>query len=101
MTIKGWHRADIVAAIHKRGTSLAGLARDHRLGDSTLRSALSYPRTPSNTIIADFLDVPLHELWPAWFDRRGQLVIRKRSDLARRPSSQKRREKLSLTGGRA
>jgi Ner family transcriptional regulator len=100
MKSKGWHRADIVAAIHKRGTSLAELARDHRLGDATLRAALSYPRTPSNTIIADFLQVPLHELWPAWFDESGRLRPHDRKRSGRRPSSQKRSKKLNRFGGR-
>lgn len=90
MTPKGWHRADIIAAIHKRGTSLAQLGREHGLGDSTLRAALQAPRTPSNRIIASFLNVSLQELWPAWFDERGRLIGRKAARATQRPSSQKR-----------
>jgi Ner family transcriptional regulator len=89
----GWHRADVVAAIHKRGTSLAGLARQHGLGDSTLRNALTYPRKPSNQIIANYLGQSLHELWPAWFDRAGRLISPRRKSASRKPraSSQNRR----------
>ena len=71
---QGWHRADIVAAVHKKGTSLLKLAREHKLADSTLRAALHVPRTPSNRIIAGLIGVPMHELWPKWFDRQGKLL---------------------------
>lgn len=71
---QGWHRADIVAAVHKKGTSLLQLARQHQLAGSTLRSALHVPRTPSNRIISGFIGVPMHELWPKWFDHEGRLL---------------------------
>jgi len=93
MSSTGWHRADIVAAIHKRGSNLAQLGRDNGLADSTLRAALTYPRKPSNIIIARFLKRSLHELWPHWFDRSGELVVTRRNAArgrARR-SSQKQR----------
>jgi len=71
---KGWHHADIIAAVRKRGTNLSRLSLAHGKADSTLRSALHKPRSPSNRIIADFLGVPLHKLWPAWFDVDGNLI---------------------------
>ena len=74
MTAAGWHRADIIAALHKRGMSLTRLGAKHKLANSTLRTALQKPRTPSNRIIADFLDIPMHQLWPAWFDSEGRLI---------------------------
>jgi Ner family transcriptional regulator len=87
----GWHRADIVAALHKRGMSLRRLALQHGRGESTLRSALHVPRSPSNRIIAEFLGVPIHELWPAWFDRHGRLKGPRNPAHPRRgESSQKR-----------
>lgn len=41
-----WHRADIVAALHKRGLTLASLSRSHGLAPRTLNNALErhYPR---------------------------------------------------------
>jgi len=88
----GWHRAQIVAAIHMRGTSLAALARANGLCDSALRAALGYPRTPSNKIIAAFLGEPLHVLWPHWFATDGTLIVSrpKAGRRARRASSPKR-----------
>jgi Ner family transcriptional regulator len=76
MTATGWHRADIIAAIHKRDTNLSRLSILHDYAESTLRAALQKPRTPANRIIAKFLGVPMHELWPQWFDRSGRLLVR-------------------------
>jgi Ner family transcriptional regulator len=98
---KNWHRADVVAAIHKRETSLAELARANGRKEGTLRQALTHPRTPSNKIIATFLGKELHEIWPTWFDSQGRLRSRKPSRSRRRASSQNRSEKLILTGGGA
>jgi Ner family transcriptional regulator len=101
MALKNWHRADIVAAVHRRGTNLTQLARANNRADSTLRAALSDPRLPSNKIIAAFLGKQLHEIWPAWFDSQGRQIARKSSSSLNRRSSQKSSKKLILTGGRA
>lgn len=56
-----WHRADIVAALHKRGLTLASLSRSHGLAPRTLNNALErhYPR--AERIIAGALDTtPKH-----------------------------------------
>lgn len=37
---KGWHHADIIAGLHKKGTNLAALSRAHGLSSSTLANAL-------------------------------------------------------------
>ena len=79
---QGWHPAQIVAAVRMKGSNLAQLGLANGKADSTLRAALLKPRRPSNKIIADFIGVPLHELWPAWFDVNGAL-IGSRSDGAR------------------
>ena len=75
MAATGWHREDIIAAIHKRRMSLTRLSTLHDYAESTLRAALQKPRTPANRIIAKFLGVPMHELWPQWFDRAGRLLV--------------------------
>ncbi len=36
-----WHQADIIAALRKRGTTLAALSREAGLSSSTLANALS------------------------------------------------------------
>lgn len=91
-TKSGWHHADIVAAVRKRGSNLRQLSIANGKAESTLRAALLKPRTPSNQIIAAFIGVPMHELWPQWFDRAGRLIAP--SDPSKpttHPTSQKRR----------
>lgn len=73
---RSWHRIDIISELHKRGMSLTRLGALHHRAESTLRAALQKPRTPSNRIIAAFLNTPMHELWPDWFDRDGHLIRR-------------------------
>ena len=90
-----WHRADVVAEIHKRGTTLAKLAAENNRSDAALRMALSEPRKPSNEIIASFLGKSLHEIWPAWFDAMGRRHPRKPVHAVRLLSSQKRNRKLT------
>lgn len=38
---KGWHPADIIAGLRKKGTSLAALSRESGLASSTLANALT------------------------------------------------------------
>jgi len=77
--IEGWHLADIVAEVRKRGSSLAGVAREHGLARQTLYWALIEPRPRANRAIAEFLGVPLNVLWPRWFDASGKLISRTRA----------------------
>lgn len=66
-----WHRADVVAALHKRGWSVASLAKAHGLSPSTLCSALekSYPK--SERIIADALEMKPEEIWAERYAKRN------------------------------
>lgn len=89
----GWHHADIVAAVRKKGTNLRQLSLAHGKAGCTLRSALLKPRTPSNRIISEFLGVPLHRLWPAWFDANGKLIAsRNQGGTAQRGKSSRNRK---------
>ena len=56
MTKKDWHPADIIAALHKRGTSLAKLSRE--------ANALNRPWPKGEWLIAIALDVHPSEIWP-------------------------------------
>jgi len=72
----GWHRADVLAAVRKCGSNLAEIARTVGLSRQTMYWAFIRPNLRANRAIAEFLDVPLHELWPQWFDSDGKLVSR-------------------------
>ncbi|WP_233979383.1 helix-turn-helix domain-containing protein [Pectobacterium versatile] len=40
---KDWHKADIIAALHKKSTSMAALSRSVGLSSSTLANVLTRP----------------------------------------------------------
>ncbi|RPH28247.1 transcriptional regulator [Buttiauxella warmboldiae] len=64
MTKQDWHPADIIAALHKRGTSLAKLSREAGLASSTLANALIRPWPRGEWLIAVALDVHPSTIWP-------------------------------------
>lgn len=63
-TTKDWHPADIVAALHKRGTSLAKLSREAGLASSTLSNTLTRPWPKGEWLIVIALDVHPSQIWP-------------------------------------
>ncbi|WP_083370021.1 helix-turn-helix domain-containing protein [Chromobacterium sphagni] len=71
---KGWHKEDIKAAIRKRGTTMSALARQQDLPPSTIRNALARPVLSGEVVIAEFLGVPPHELWPERWTREGRRI---------------------------
>jgi Ner family transcriptional regulator len=75
--ITGWHRADVLAEVRKRGSTLAAIAATKGLARQTMYWAFIRPNLRANRAIAEFLGVPLNELWPQWFDADGKLISRK------------------------
>ncbi|WP_226069138.1 helix-turn-helix transcriptional regulator [Dickeya zeae] len=72
-----WHSADIIAGLHKRGTTMAAVSRAAGLNSSTLGNALNRPWPKGEKLIADALGVPAYEIWPSrYFDEQGQLIPR-------------------------
>lgn len=68
---EGWHQQDILAAVRKRGATIASLNRDNGFRPAVLRTAF-YKRWPKGQrIIADFIEVPVEELWPQWYGPGG------------------------------
>lgn len=64
MTEQDWHPADIVAALHKRGTSLARVSRKAGLASSTLANALTHPWPRGEWLIAAALNLHPADIWP-------------------------------------
>lgn len=84
MTQQDWHPADIIAALKKRGTSLAALSRQAGLASATLANALtrSWPR--GEKLIADALEISPEIIWPSrYFDGKGNRIVR----IMRKPCS--------------
>jgi Ner family transcriptional regulator len=60
----GWHRADIRAAVEKKGETLTSLALKNGLPDWACRRALRGRHIPGETAISSCIEVPLWVLWP-------------------------------------
>lgn len=60
-----WHRADIIAALRKRNTTLAALSRSSGLASATLTNALERHWPKGEQIIAQALDASPQEIWPS------------------------------------
>ncbi|MGV3345515.1 helix-turn-helix domain-containing protein [Enterobacteriaceae bacterium LUAb1] len=60
-----WHRADIIAALRKQGTTMAELSRRSGLASSTLSNTLSRPWPKGERIIAKALQLQPEEIWPS------------------------------------
>ncbi|EPJ5852568.1 helix-turn-helix domain-containing protein [Klebsiella aerogenes] len=57
--------ADIIAALKKRGTSLAAVSRNARLASSTFINALNRRWSKGERLIAEALGVTPEQIWPS------------------------------------
>ena len=60
-----WHPADIIAALKKRGTSLAAVSRNAGLASSTLTNALNRRWPKGERLIAEALGIAPEQIWPS------------------------------------
>ncbi len=65
MNQQNWHPADIIAALKKRGTSLAAVSRNAGLASSTLANALTKHWPKGERLIAEALAVAPEQIWPS------------------------------------
>ena len=71
-TAQDWHRADIVAALHKVGWSMRQLAFHHGYKDgTTLKNALDRPWIKGERIIAEAIGIPPEEIWASRYQQRN------------------------------
>lgn len=75
-TLQDWHRADIVAALRKRGISLAQLSRDQGLASRTLNNAFERHYPKAEGIIAKALDMTPEQIWPSrYIDKSPKATV--------------------------
>lgn len=65
ITTCDWHRADIIAELRKKGTTLASLSRNAGLNARTLNNALDRRYPKGERIIASAIGVEPAEIWPS------------------------------------
>ena len=68
---KDWHRADVIAALKKKGWSLRALSRAAGMAETTLYNALKYPYPRGERIIAQALGLEPDEIWPQRYAERN------------------------------
>lgn len=72
-----WHQADIIAALRKKGTSLAAVSREAGLCSNTLANALSRPWPKGEWLIAEAIGVAPDEIWPSrYYSSQGERIDR-------------------------
>ncbi|QUY50978.1 helix-turn-helix domain-containing protein [Serratia plymuthica] len=65
MDKRDWHPADVIAALKKKGTTLAAVSREAGLASSTLGNALARHWPKGERLIAEALNLPPAEIWPS------------------------------------
>ncbi|GKV89993.1 helix-turn-helix domain-containing protein [Pectobacterium carotovorum] len=68
MNDQDWHPADIIAALKKRGTSLAAVSRNAGLASSTLANALQRHWPKGERLIAEALGSSPEQVWPSRYN---------------------------------
>lgn len=76
MTVE-WDAPGIAAAIKRRGKTLTRVAEEAGLNPSACRTSLSTPFPAADKAISNFLNVPLHELWPDRYYPDGSRIDRR------------------------
>lgn len=84
-----WHRADIIAAIRKQGTTLAAVARDHGLASNTLQNALRVAWPKGERIIANTIGIDAAEIWPSRYLHPNKSVSDKVSTTANKSAPER------------
>jgi Ner family transcriptional regulator len=69
-----WHPADVLAALKKRGQSLAGLSVAHGYHPTAAGKALKRPWPAVEAIIAGALGLAPADIWPSRYDPSGQPI---------------------------
>ena len=66
-----WHRADIIAAVKKRGLTIRALAEQANVHPTTIYGALIKPYPKSERVIADALGLKPEQIWPQRYAARN------------------------------
>jgi Ner family transcriptional regulator len=76
------------AELGRRGLTFKKLAEESGFDQRSFSAAFFKPSVKVNTYIANTLGIPVHELWPYWFDADGDLIPAKyRRKLSRQRQS--------------
>lgn len=73
-----WTKHDIKAEFVRRNATLTSVAKRYGLSAASLHMTLQRKKaiTRADQAISDFLDVPLHVLWPDRYDDKGNRIVK-------------------------
>jgi Ner family transcriptional regulator len=74
-----WHPADVLAALKKRGHSLAGLSLANGYHPTAAGKALKQPWPAMERIVAAALELTPQTIWPSRYDNGGRPLPRKKT----------------------
>jgi Ner family transcriptional regulator len=69
-----WHPADVLAALKKRGQSLAGLSVANGYHPTAAGKALKRPWPAMEALIAEALSLAPAQIWPTRYDAEGNPI---------------------------
>lgn len=71
-----WNKHEIKAEIVRRGVTMKELGQKYGLSGQIIRMAIGGKRLgTADQAIADFIGVPMHELWPEHYDDKGRRLV--------------------------
>lgn len=74
-----WHPADVLAALKKRGLSLAGLSVANGYHPTAAGKALKQQWPAMERLLAEALGLVPQEIWPSRYDAEGRPITRTRT----------------------
>ena len=77
--MKGIHPAQIKMLIGQKGKTLKQLAREHSVSQMAVNKGVNGSSSLGEQIISEFLEIPLHEIWPELWTKNG-VRIKKSED---------------------
>ncbi len=70
-----WHRADIVAAVHKLGKTMRDISKDAGLSADTLKNALDRRYPKGERLIAEAIGEEPSTIWPSRYNKQQQQKV--------------------------
>lgn len=101
------HKEDIKAMIRKKekGMTCRRLSRLAGLDENAIAVSFFQPIPRAHRAVANFLGIPVNELWPQWYDKQGNRITSrstlKHSAKRPQPHSKKTRRHLTKKSGAA
>ncbi len=72
--VSEYTKSKIKYLIEKKGSTLRQISILAGLNGDAASQALVKAKPAANKAISDFLEIPIHSLWPHWYDQHGDRI---------------------------